>query len=194
VQETSPAPLDAMTSWTPGEIAQLNGILARIPAGALHTRAVASQDLIKAAERRAVLLKADLGCGCLGSSGTDTLGPIPCTTGCSPATPKAPGGASTATPTSRPGPSPAPSTAAPAPKAGTTHAGHSGGAGATSSAPPGGSAAVPRASSTPAARSSQPVAPILPLPTSTAPGLPLHVGSCGIQASLAGIGIGIGGC
>jgi hypothetical protein len=160
----------------------------------------ASQDLIKAAEQRAEQLKADLGCGCLGSSSTDVLGPMPCSTGCSAATPQVPGGTSTTAPTgthragSTHSPGSTPSTSPPATKAGTTPAGRGG---ASSSAVPRGGAAAPRASSTagrPTARSTQPVAPILPLPTSTAPGLPINIGSCGVQASLAGIGVGIGDC
>jgi hypothetical protein len=204
VQDTSPAPLDTMTGWAPGEIAKLDGIIKRIPAGALRTRVVATQDLIKAAEQRAEQLKADLGCGCLGSSGTDVLGPMPCPTACSAATPKVPGGTTTTAPagthsagTHRAGSThsagSAPSTP-PATKAGTTPADRGG---ASSSAAPQGGAAAPRASSTanrPTARSTQPVPPGLPLPTSTAPGLPINIGSCGVQASLAGIGVGIGGC
>jgi hypothetical protein len=105
VHGRSASPLRTITSWTPGQIAAMNAIVARIPAGSLHQSALGTRNLLVAAQARATALSTELGCSCLESARTDKLGPIPCATGCSPTTPgtptpgssTGPGGSSTTT-------------------------------------------------------------------------------------------------
>jgi len=79
VSKKQPAVLDNMTNWAPGQISALNEVVARIPAGALHDRAVKSLHLVKAADARALALKPLIGCTCMSNAPSDALGPIPCT-------------------------------------------------------------------------------------------------------------------
>ncbi|HJQ43555.1 MAG TPA: DUF5667 domain-containing protein [Jatrophihabitantaceae bacterium] len=79
VDSKSPKPLTVMTNWAPDEIQKLQLIASRIPAGSLHDRASASAQLAMDAMGRAAILQGLLDCSCLASSGTDELGPIPCT-------------------------------------------------------------------------------------------------------------------
>ena len=79
VQSRSAAPLLAMQSWTPGQLALMQQIVSRVPAGPLHDRALASELLVTAAQNRAEALQSLLGCSCLAAAPTDELGPVPCT-------------------------------------------------------------------------------------------------------------------
>jgi hypothetical protein len=60
----------------------LRRIADRIPAGALHTRAVSSKVLADRVLERANRLRADLGCSCLVQTSSDDLGPLPCISAC----------------------------------------------------------------------------------------------------------------
>ena len=77
VRGKTASPLRAMTTWAPGQIAAMNKIVARIPAGSLHQQALATRNMIVAAQTRAAALIGDLGCSCLSTSSTDNLGPHP---------------------------------------------------------------------------------------------------------------------
>ena len=87
VANTDHAPLNAMTSWTPGQISAMRTIVARIPAGPLHHRAGRTLALLHRAQQRAEQLGAQLGCSCLDPDNADELGPVPCTGPCTAATP-----------------------------------------------------------------------------------------------------------
>lgn len=79
VQSRSAAPLLQMQAWTPGQLSLMQQIVSRVPAGALHDRALASELLVTAAQNRAQALQSLLGCSCLAAAPTDELGPVPCT-------------------------------------------------------------------------------------------------------------------
>ena len=79
VDQKSADPLAVLTNWAPGQIEQMQVIAARIPAGSLHDRAAQSAQLLMDAMGRASILQGLVGCSCLGTSGSDDLGPIPCT-------------------------------------------------------------------------------------------------------------------
>jgi hypothetical protein len=83
VSSGSSAPLKALTSWAPSQLARLQGIADRLGAGPLQDRVAASSSLTTQALSRATALHADLGCNCLDKTTTDELGPMPCTTDCS---------------------------------------------------------------------------------------------------------------
>ena len=91
IQSNSPAPLDAMTTWAPAELDQLQKIIDRLPAGAARDHAKATYSLVSQAFTRASMLQAEAGCACLQSAPSDQLGPIPCPQ-CTGANPTAPGG------------------------------------------------------------------------------------------------------
>ncbi|MGH8862403.1 MAG: DUF5667 domain-containing protein, partial [Jatrophihabitantaceae bacterium] len=74
--------LNAISSWTPGQVAAMQAVLARMPAGALRGQAVDVVRLLQRAHTRALALQQTIGCACLGSSGSDDLGPLPCTGPC----------------------------------------------------------------------------------------------------------------
>ena len=90
VQSKSAAPLNAMTSWAPSQAKLLQAIVDRMPAGDVRDHAVTSQQLVTAANTRALALQSLAGCSCLGSTTTDELGPVPCTVCSVPALPTAP--------------------------------------------------------------------------------------------------------
>ena len=108
IRDGSPAPLDVLTRWAPGQLARLGGISAALPSGQARNRALASLQLLRQAVARATSLQRQSGCRCLGKAPTDPLGPVPCV-GCTPPVPGAggnsgtPGGPSNAR-TSAPGP------------------------------------------------------------------------------------------
>jgi hypothetical protein len=81
------APLDAITSWTPGQLTAMHRILARVPAGGVHRAAEQTLTWLRAAQQRAARLGAELSCSCLDPANTDALGPRPCTGPCSSAAP-----------------------------------------------------------------------------------------------------------
>jgi hypothetical protein len=194
VQKKSAAPLTDMTAWTPQQLTSLRAIVNRIPAGSAHDDAVATRTLVKAAQVRAATLKTELNCSCLATSGTDDLGPRPCATGCSAgqpgsgpsSQPGSPGSTSTKTGSTTKGAqiSGPGSTTTTGPAPGSTRSG-------TGSTSPG----QPGTSTSPGPRLPSIPLPTLPNPKATAtPILPIGVDSCGLHASLAGIGINIGGC
>jgi Domain of unknown function (DUF5667) len=93
VSSGSSDPLSAITSWAPAQAHAMHVIAARLPKGAALRDARTTWKLIRAARARAAELKADLGCGCLAGTRTDSLGPLPCTRPCAhPAAPNGRGG------------------------------------------------------------------------------------------------------
>jgi Domain of unknown function (DUF5667) len=84
---SSADPLQTLLKWSPGQASRLTAIANRIPAGALHNRAVSSKLLTDRVLERANRLHADLGCNCLIQTSSDDLGPLPCTSPCRPAPP-----------------------------------------------------------------------------------------------------------
>jgi hypothetical protein len=204
----SAAPLSIMIDWAPGQLDRLGRIVAHLPAGALHDRAAQSATLVDRALARARALARDAGCDCLASSGSDQLGPLPCTS-CAPSTVSPPPG--TATPGSgplptRPGQSPSPGHR-PSPAVTNPGGGSSAGPGSGRSQPvtPGGS---PPRSGRPGLTLPPPVRlptlPTLPLPklplpkpktstpppgaqSSCSPGVtigPIKLGTCGVQVRI----------
>jgi hypothetical protein len=198
VRTRSSSALHTMTNWAPGQLARLNAITASMPSGSLQTRAAQSAHLVTQALGRAEALAGEIGCQCLQSSGSDSLGPLPCSgCGSSGSTgPPRPG----ATPSVvKPGRHPSGATAsgsasqqAPVPGQ------HHGSATDTTSAPPGGR------KSSPGLPLPSPPLPSLPLPSLPIPSLPFPLprppkqpvtgGSCGLTVSLGLIGVGLGTC
>jgi hypothetical protein len=174
-----------MTAWAPGQAARLQDIVNRIPAGSLRDRAATSAQLVDAASARARTLQGEIGCNCLDTSGSDALGPVPCSV-CG-QSPTAGSGAqpSGRTPTATvPGPSGA------APNGGSTLPGVPGLPGPVTL--PGTSGTVPGTGTG-----------TLPVPLPTKPGIlpsvPLPVPSvsvatCGLGVTLGGLGLGLGTC
>jgi hypothetical protein len=185
VKNHSAGPLDTMTTWAPGQLSRLHQIAAAMPDQSLRARTESSAQLVGAALVRAKALAPKVGCSCLGSTGTDELGPMPCGS-CPTTTPalSTPGGSTSAAPSAEPKPARARTGAATGRPGQTTTTGSTG----TSPAASGSSTAgAPRPSSTPT--------PGLHLPSLTVPSsLPVGVSSCGIGATLGPIGIGIGLC
>jgi hypothetical protein len=205
VRGNDPGPLKAVIGWAPGQLEAMRSITARIPAGSLHDRAVQTLSLVKAADQRAATLRTELGCSCLGSTGTDALGPLPCSTGCTSARP----GTGTPTPSGSHAPS-APASTKPgrtstAPGTGGPTGKQPPARGAPTGAPSGSTAPGTTTTPTPSVplggvTSSAPQLPGLPglsdssKGTSILPSVPLSVNSCGISANLGPIGVGVGGC
>ena len=150
VHSGSSSPLDAIISWAPPQQHAMHVIAARLPKGETLANAVATWSLIRAARARAAQLKADLGCGCLSSSGTDALGPVPCSHPC--ANPGMPGKQRGKVPSSGPSSKPGASRTGPSGGSGPTNGpatsyGHTnpgtGRRGATVVAPPAGPGRAP---------------------------------------------------
>lgn len=212
VRNDHPGSLAAITSWTPAQITAMRQIVARIPAGSLHQRALVSLGVLQQAQTRASALAAELGCSCLTSGSGDAFGPLPCATPCTTTRPG--GSAKYPTPASSRTPS------------GSVRTGHPG-AGNTGVAPgvttprtavgpdstptrgnPGGKVPVPPSSILP---SKSPIGgPTLPAPP-TVPGLsglpssgggkgqggtrvPVKVTSSCVSAGIGGVGLGVGNC
>jgi hypothetical protein len=115
VGNRSADPLRVLIGAMPGQISRLSSIADRIPAGQLHNRALASEQLAARALDRANQLRADLGCSCLTATSTDDLGPLPCSNPC--AAPRPTTGTpsrSNGTPARTSGPGSAPPSSAPA--------------------------------------------------------------------------------
>jgi hypothetical protein len=150
--------LSIITSWAPGQLTRLQKIADRLgTTGPLHDRAAASSQLTSEAYARAKELKAVVDCDCLTESGTDELGPLPCTDCASPRNPGGPNGTSGgATPS-------APSNGAP-PTASVPGTG-------STDAPPSGSASTPGGSATPP--STDATTPGVPPVTIELPTLPI---------------------
>jgi hypothetical protein len=210
VQHHDSAPLHAMTGWTPSQRPVLDTIIANLPAGALREDAVHTRQVLIQAQQRAQALQADLGCGCLGTAGSDGYGPKPCTGPCTASTPKQPSGHSV-TPPVRHGSHPATPSQPRATTGSTPASQHQPGATRpaappTGTHPAGGGAGATQPPASGGAHSPAPSVPALPtLPglgngngssggTTGAPALPITVNSCGVSASLGPIGIGIGHC
>lgn len=90
VDGKSGRPLQILLDWAPGQLTQMQTVASRIPAGSLHDRADGSAQLLSDAIARATVLQSLVGCSCLGSAGSDELGPIPCTVCASAPTPLPP--------------------------------------------------------------------------------------------------------
>jgi hypothetical protein len=183
VSKGSPAPLNAMTKWAPGQVERLRDIAAVMPSGALRQRTESSANLVVAALTRAETLAPKVDCSCLGSTGVDTLGPVPCTT--CPAS-------------QQPNQDPTnPQQGAGGGKTGGTSSASAGAGGTGGTAP--NSANTPHSSAIPnepaASGSSSAGLPGLPLPSITlpTPSLP-GVSSCSLGATLGPIIIGVGLC
>lgn len=206
VNGKSASPLTNMTTWAPGQITKMRAILARIPAGSLHHRAAASLAVIEGARTRAVALQHDVGCSCLDTANSDRFGPLPCTTGCGASTPRTGGG-------SLPGRSGGATGGATQPGGGvgtgstrtSTKGSQPGGGAATNGGgATGGNGGNGGAGPQPGQSTTKPGLPLpvlptlpvnLPTPTTSskvAP--PVSIDSCGVHATIAGIGIGLGTC
>lgn len=181
IRNHSGSGLALVTAWAPGQATDLRKIIARIPAGSLHQRAVASLALLIKAEHRAAQLKALGNCSCLATARTDDLGAVPCTK-CSSAAPAVAPAIRTH--------SSAPHHAQhqqPAAKTGSTHAGATGsstGAGSSTAVTPSGGASSSSAPGVPGIPGVPSVSDVLPsVATGTCPGLDLgllSVGRCGV--------------
>jgi hypothetical protein len=161
-------------TWAVDQYGILLGLVVRLPAS-VQPDAVDSMLLLRRIVERVVLLRDSLGCGCLATSGSDNLGPLPCvpcaarTSGTPPAATSASSvpGVPTTTPTpGAPGSTrPVPSGTASAPPA------RSGGGGVTIPVPvPTGGGGIPVPVPT-GGGGRRPVPTSVPLPT--VPGLPL---------------------
>lgn len=197
VHDASARPLDSLSSWAPGQISRLTSITDRLPAGALHERAAESRALAERALDRATRLRADIGCGCLNSTPSDDLGPLPCPAPCStrPAQPGKQAPTGTAPPGPGGGQQPGPGTGNPTPGAPS---------GAPSSAPGGPPASGGASTGTGPAGATQTtgppptsppggILPSLPLP-GTSSSAPITVDSCGVTITLGSLGVGLGTC
>lgn len=185
VRDGSAGPLDVISGWAPGQLADLKAIADRIPAGDLRTRAAHSAQLVQAALTRAGALRSTLDCSGLDEARTDALGPIPPTVCNAPATiPSTPKpGASTSTVAPKPGSTSAPRNGSTVVIPGVTSGG------ATSAAAP----APATTSGSPSATLPVPLPGLPGLPSSASVG-PITVDSCGVSVSLGPIGLGLGGC
>jgi len=187
VQNNSAKPLQTMTSWAPGELHRLSGIIERLPSGPVKDRAEASYTLLNDAYVRASALQAEAGCACLHSTTSDKLGPVPCPVCDASSTPT--------TPTT-----PGPGVIVPG---GTTPGGNSSGTGAgngTGQSGVGVGVVNTPTNSGSGTGNSSPTPPTNPLPPVVIPTLPsislgpIGIGSCGVDISLGPINLPIGTC
>jgi hypothetical protein len=185
VKSGSTVPLANLTKWAPKQLQRLTQLAAAIPNSELRSRTTSSTHLVHAALSRAQTLQSKVDCSCMSSSGSDDLGPVPCTVCTSPAT--------------KPGTNPNP--------AKTT--GHSGkkstktgvtvpGQGATNSTGASGNGTQGGTSSTapnaPPSLSGLPLPSLpikLPKPTTS---LPITLGSCGLGITIGPIDLHLGSC
>jgi hypothetical protein len=178
VQKKSAAPLTVLTQWAPKQLSRLQTIAAALPSSALRSRTESSADLVNAAVTHAQQLAPKVAAGCSSSATSDPLGPLPigaCGTG-APILPPVLGGNSSST-SNQPG------------QTGSGPAGN----GESASVVPAGSTSSNGVEPTTGEPSKSGVH--LPtLPPLKSPSLPISVSSCGINASLGPIGIGIGLC
>jgi uncharacterized membrane protein YgcG len=164
----SSEPLRVMTNWAPHQINELQAITDNIRAGTLHDRTAKSTDLVRRALARAVALRGALGTDCLKNARTDGLGPVP------PASCPSGSGAGSSGP-SKPGSS--------------SQNGGNGGASGKSSGGASGQNPAPSASPTPSDS-----APNSGSGSTSHHAGPVGVSSCGVSASVGGIGVQIGSC
>jgi hypothetical protein len=215
VRNDRPASLAAITSWTPAQITAMRQIVARIPAGSLHQRALMSLGVLQQAQQRATALQAELGCSCLTSVPGDQFGPVPCTTPCSTRQPGGSGKHPTSTPSRTPVNGRTPPTgngrsAGVVPATTTPRTSILPGSTPTRSNP-GGHLPAPSSSILPSKSPvGGPTSPKLPLPSLPSLGggksgtgsgaghsgtkLPIKVTSSCVSAGVGGIGVGIGNC
>jgi hypothetical protein len=181
VRAASTDPLQALLTWTPDQVTRLKAIVERIPAGSLYVRAVASEQLAERVLDRAARLHATIGCRCLNETSSDDLGPLPCTLPCNPAAAPPPSASGGAVPVPGGGG---------LPKAGAT-------TGASPTLPATRNLSTTAATGTSAAAGSNstrgPLLPSLPQVSLPSSG-PVAVNSCGLNARLGKVGIGLGPC
>ena len=94
LRTASTSPLTTLINWAPAQQAKLQAIIARIPTGALHDRAVASEAVLTAALTRSQALAPLVANPCEATTSSDAYGPIP-VVGCTSTTPVTPGTTST---------------------------------------------------------------------------------------------------
>jgi len=180
IQNNSPSPLNALISWAPSELTQLQKIVNRLPAGAARDHAQATYTLVSQVLTRATMLQSEAGCACLHSAPSDQLGPIPCPQCVSPANSggAGPGGVLPGTATTPPA------------GAGTSTDDSGNGANQSGNLQPTGSA-----SATGPGISIPSLLPTgLPTTLPSATVGPVGIGSCGISISLSPINLHLGTC
>jgi hypothetical protein len=179
VQKKTTSPLSVLTQWAPTQISRLHGIAAAIPNSSLRSRTESSANLVTAVVTRAQQLVPKVQSGCASDATHDSLGPLPLGT-C--------GATSVIVPSLVPGSSSATADSHSKPAS----SGAAGNGQSESIVPTDGSTAnVARPTSDPPSSSGVHLPTIPPL---TTPSLPVGVSSCGINATLGPIGIGIGLC
>lgn len=171
LQSGSAKPLTDMVSWVPTQLRRLQGLASAMPAGALRARTAKSTDLVDAVAERASMLATRVDCRCGATTGSDSLGPVPClncsTSRTSPAAP-APTSAQPAVPSAPRPVTPPAATTGSAPISVPTQAGPT-------------AAATPTRPAPKPTKRLLPSLPPLPLPTAT-PSQPLiSVGPCGVK-------------
>ena len=187
VSQHSVAPLAPLPAWLSEQSGRIGALARTLPAGPARSQAAASLTLLHQAAVRASQLKAQLNCGCLSTTRSDALGPLPCTS-CPqpPARSGSPGSGGAQGSTS--------GTGAPVPGApGSAGVGPAGvGSAGVGSAPASLGSTVPSV-----AKPGLPGPSGLPLPSglpvpSTVPSAPATVGTGGAVVSLPGVGISLG--
>jgi hypothetical protein len=176
VQKKSASPLDLLTAWAPKQLSRLQGIAQAMPDSALRDRTESSANLVTAAVTHAQQLAPRVASGCSSTATASPLGPLPigaCGLTSGSILPPVIGGQGSSS--SKPS------------------QGSSGAAGGNSVT------VVPAGSSTngvqpTAGEPSKSSSGVVTLPPIKTPSLPVSVSSCGINASLGPIGIGIGLC
>lgn len=178
VQKKSAAPLAVLTNWAPKQLSRLQGIAAAMPDSALRTRTESSADLVSAVVTHAQLLAPNVASGCASSVTASPVGPLPIgACGIDPGTVLPPGLGGQSSASGHP-----------------THGGTGvAGNGNSVSVVPAGGSSTDGVQPT-AGEPSKPGGVHVTLPPITTPSLPVSVSSCGINASLGPIGIGIGLC
>jgi len=191
VDSANARPLTTLTSWAPTQLSKLHDLSSSLGSTSLGMHVARSAALITSAQARAAELSQNVGCGCLRSAPSDSLGPKPCTACAKPATPSQGG---TGTQPTRPAPSPTSfpvhsgngAGGASGTGTGTAHSSHGGAAAHTGS--------VPSSTPSPSPTKKGIVSVTLPTgkPTSTPPLVDLN--SCGVGLNVGGIGIGLNLC
>jgi hypothetical protein len=102
-RDKSAKPLDPMKVWAPRQLKRLQGIAASAPAGAVKARADVSVNKLVQVWSRTLALVKTAQCACIGSAGSDTLGPMPCSPCAAPGRPG--GGTGSAGPSTASAPS-----------------------------------------------------------------------------------------
>jgi hypothetical protein len=192
VRQHSGAPLAGLLSWSPGQLDRLQDVLGRIPAGSLHARAAESQRLVLQARSQARALRAVAACADPTTDRSNALGPIPvarCTT--RPSTPPKVTRPAPTTGTTRPRTTHSRSVGTVAPPAGSPS-----GSGRGSSSAPAPQGSTSGSATLPVTVPTLPVTlPSLPtlLPSVAPPSV--TAGSCGLSASVPGLGgVTVGTC